>query len=63
MDARKNIIKTNKLRKKIERLTNRLWREPLGGKGFKLCQDRINEAGKELNNGAIEHREALKAFL
>lgn len=62
-EARKNIIKTSKLRKKIERLSDRLWHEPISGKGFKLCQDRLKEAQQELKNGAAEHREALKAVL
>lgn len=62
-EARKNIIKTNKLRKKIERLRDRLWHEPISGKGFKLCQDRLTGAEKELKDGAAEHREALKTVL
>jgi len=62
-EAKKNIAKTNKLRKNIERLSNRLWREPISGRGFKLCQDKLREATAELENGKAEHLEALKAVL
>lgn len=62
-EARKNIIKTNKLRKKIERLRDRLWHTSIGGKGFELCQNKLKAAEKEMTDGAEEHRDALKAFL
>lgn len=62
-EARKNIIKTNKLRKKIERLRDSLWHEPINGKDFKLCHDRLKAAEKEMKDGAVEHRKALKEVL
>lgn len=62
-DARKVIIKHNKLRKKIERLRDRLWHEPISGKGFKLCQQKLKEAEQELADNAPAHRQALKAHL
>ena len=62
-EARKVIIKHNKLRKKIERLRDRLWHEHIGGKGFKLCQQKLKEAEKELAENVPEHRKALKAHL
>jgi len=62
-EARKNIIKTNKLRKEIDRLTDRLWREPISGRGFTLCKDRLKKAREEMADGNSEHREALKAYL
>ncbi len=62
-EARKTITKTNKLRKRIERLRDSLYREPIGGRGFKLYQDRLKEAEAEMKDGARKHREALKAVL
>lgn len=63
VEARKAIIKHNKLRKRIERLRDRLWHEPIGGRGFKLCQQKLKEAEKEFADNVPAHREALKAHL
>lgn len=62
-EARKTIVKHNKLRKEIERLRDRLWHEPISGKGFKLCQLRLKEAEQELADNAPAHKQALKAYL
>lgn len=62
-EAIKNINKTNKLRRSIEKLSDRLWREPINGKGFKLCQDRLSSAIQELEDGSHDHRLALKVFI
>ena len=62
-DARKIIIKNNKLKKKIERLKNKLYHEPMSGEGFMLCQNKLKEAEKELSDNVPEHREAVKAYL
>jgi len=62
-EARKVIVKNNKLRKQIEYLRDRLWLEPISGRGFKLCQDRLKQAEQELAGNVPAHREALKAYL
>jgi hypothetical protein len=63
LEAKRNITKTNKLRRDLERLRDRLMREPISGRGFKLCQDKLRSVEKELIEGAEEHKAALKAVL
>lgn len=62
-EAIKIIRKHNTLRKKVKRLRDRLWRESVSGVGFKLCQDRLKEAQKEMDENVRSHRQAIRAIL
>lgn len=63
LEAKKNIIKHNKLRREIERLRKKLWNASISSEDFKVYQTKLKKAEHELKDNIPEHRKALKFIL
>ena len=61
--AIKNIAKTNSLRAKIKKLRQTVWTTSISSEYFKLTQKKLKAAEKELSDGHLEHKAALRVWL